>query len=80
MCSTNQVEQMSQILVDQMAISPKPDVIDKGIYKIGAHDFKFFTKINKTGATGRKALLRGVSAQQQLYSSSGYVCLKHQVC
>ena len=51
MHSTNEVEQISRILVDQMAISPKPDVIDKGIYKIGACDLKFFTKINKTGTT-----------------------------
>lgn len=39
------------MLVDQMAISPKSNVTDKGIYKFRVHDFKFITKINKTGTT-----------------------------
>lgn len=51
MCSTNQAEQISWTLVDQIAIPPKPDVIDKETHKIGARDFKFFTKINRTGAS-----------------------------
>lgn len=49
--STNQVEEITQMLVDQMAISLKSNVTDKGIYKFKAHDFEVNTKISKTGAT-----------------------------
>lgn len=49
--STNQVEEIIQMLVDQMAISLKSNVTDKGIYKFKARDFEVNTKISKTGAT-----------------------------
>lgn len=51
MHSTNQVEEITQMLVDQMAISLKSNVTDKGIHKFKAHDFEVITKISKTGAT-----------------------------
>lgn len=51
MHSTNQVEEITQMLVDQMAISLKSNVTDKGIYKFKARDFEVNTKISKTGAT-----------------------------
>lgn len=51
MHSTNQVEEIIQMLVDQMAISLKSNVTDKGIYKFKARDFEVNTKISKTGAT-----------------------------
>lgn len=53
MHSTNQVEEITQMLVDQMAISLKSNVTDKGIYIyiFKAHDFGVITKVSKTGAT-----------------------------
>lgn len=51
MHSTNQVEEITQMLVDQMAISLKSNVTDKGIYIFKAHDFEVIKKISKTGAT-----------------------------
>lgn len=49
--SANQVEEIIQVIVDQMAISAKSHVTDKAIYKFKAHDFKFVTRINKNGTT-----------------------------